>query len=235
MALARPRDLVHEAEWRINRVEARKFHWAALAVGSLIGTALLMAAFSLRGSEWINQLELEMPWGPDEGGTKNSFPANILTDSYWGALPLIVSVFLCLAVSMWLYRGFLVLLAGTRRHRIQVWLMGLYMSSHAVVQSILLGAMSVVGMILYEDRTWKTHLEIPLWAMLWILIGLSSMSFYLPTLRLIWNTGRRRLLRIACMVILFPNAAIVAGAALGFVVFWVTGYLVMGIRSMLAY
>jgi hypothetical protein len=233
MTLWRPGELARELEWRVNRREAKKFHRVALGIGTIISTAMLMGAFALRGNHWKETLSLEMPWNYDTGRIAFNFPALVLTDSYWCVLPLLLASYLGLAMSMWVYRG-LVGWTGSRRHRMHVRRLAMYASSQAVLQALVLGSLSVAGMILYEELNWNEYVIMALWPAVWVLLALSITAFYIPALFFIWKTGPRKWVRALCLLVLFPPAAPLAAMISWWVVFWTTGYVVLGVRSMLA-
>ncbi|HVT79862.1 MAG TPA: hypothetical protein VHM90_04340, partial [Phycisphaerae bacterium] len=152
----------------------------------------------------------------------------------WIALPLLPTICLATAATMWMYRGFLRAIAGGRRQRERLRRAGLYASGMLPPLMALLGAIAVLGILLDGDHAWLVGPVRGLCvATIIVLSLLALMVFYLPTMKLIWSAGRWRIARTALMFPIFPYVAVAMFAAVGTAVFWVTGYALVAIWSML--
>jgi hypothetical protein len=230
--LLRPGEMARES-W-IGESDARGFHRLSLLVVTVLTTALLLGTFFLRGDLWRHDLAAHIPAADEFSGPISDFPMHALTDGPWIVVPLAISVWLGLAVALWIYRGFLRVLSGNRRHRRRVRSIGFYASAILPGTLTLLGLLAMGGMVLYEDHPWLPESPATVWAVSLIVLGfLAAASFYVPTLWLVWTTGRWRILRTILMLPIFAYAAGLAGLGVATAVFWTTGYLAIALWSMI--
>jgi hypothetical protein len=232
VVMFRPGVLAREAP--LGEREARQFHRVSLVVAAVVATALLLGTFFLRGLQWENDLAAHIPTAEDRRNVPiEDFPMYALTDSVWIVVPLGICVYLGLGAAMWLYRVFLRVGSGDRRHARRVRRVGLYASGLLPVTLALLGLLAMGGMVIYEEHSWLTdELEMAWQAGLFVLGAAAAAFFYVPTLRLVWLTGRWKGFRIVLMLPIFPYAAGLAGLGITVVVFWGIGYVAIAFWSM---
>jgi hypothetical protein len=148
-------------------------------------------------------------------------------------VPLGLAVYLSLRFSMGVYRLFLRMFSGDRRHRRRVSRVGLYATGMVPVTLVFLGAAAMGGMVLYEEHAWLTGgAEVAWGAGVAIAGGTAVLAFYVPTMRLVVNTGRWKKFRVVAMLPVFYYVAVLIWMGVGVLVFWTVGYAVMAVASM---
>jgi hypothetical protein len=237
LLLLRPGKLAAETTHRVHIAHARRFHVESVWLGTIFTVATFTVGYLLRGPALENFFSpdgvafMQGPavWFPES-------PALVLSDSIFMIVPLVVSVFLSLKVTMWMYRLVFAVGRGSRpeevRARYRASVLAYYGSGIMPLVMLFVGGL-IATIIL------RTELNVvPNW--LWtagMLAGLilfpilTFWAFYYPTLTLLRRAGRAGPLRVFFMAYLFPLLQPPIWIAIGTVIYWISGFLVIAAWS----
>jgi hypothetical protein len=220
MVLVRPGALVAEMGSRVGRRDAEGFHRLAM----LLGTGGLGGVVALAWGFYPSVPIIASDWAAG--------PVVVLSDSLWGLVPLFISVYVSLRISMGLYRGFL--LEGSRRgfERRRMARVALYASGAGVIWVWVLGLLGGALWILQGDIVWVDYGR---W---WIKAGCvvlgigCALSYLWTSVGLALRRGQWRAWRVVSLVAVFPAVAMLVFLFVGTFVFWIAGYAAIAIWSM---
>jgi len=227
MVVRHPARLGNESKRWIPRHSAQAFHQLSLLLATLIATGMTAIFFALRTEQVQEEISLYR-----NGQNLSVAPLYVLTDSWWVLLPMAAWFYATFVFSMSLYRLFLRLGSGNRRHRIRVGRIGYFASAHLVPLTLLAGPFALLEMLLYRDPALVTGVQYEL--LYWggvAIYGSGLFGFLLPTLILVFKTGKLRVVRAILMFPIYLYLVIAGGFALLVAIFWALGYAILVIKS----
>jgi hypothetical protein len=257
LLLFKPRELAAEVRQRVQRQPARRFHHESMALATFLGAGLFAIDFLLRGSKWDSllspgtevlfqaqphaiswmhlylfseHLALSIPIP----ATLYRLPVYAWTDRLSILIPALPAVYIALRMSAWGYRMFFRIgSAKSRNARRRAARIAYYGSGLAPVVVSLLGILALLYTLQGEEWMWAVGgWTKVIWIAWLILLLITPVAFYYPTLTLLSVSGHASLRRKIAMVMLFPVLSLFALIASTIAVFWTLGYITIAIWSM---
>ncbi|HEY4330790.1 MAG TPA: hypothetical protein VGN88_13700, partial [Phycisphaerae bacterium] len=162
-----------------------------MVLATIFGTGMAAVAFGFHASEW-EQLARNLYDQIERRAIFNQWlgPEFVLWDNWLGLVPAGLAIFLSLWVTQGAFRGFLMLMTGQGRNRMDR--IGRYFSVVIIFEAFFIGILTVLGMI---------GLESPVWSKGWIgwievaallVAAAGVIVFCLPTISLIMGTTKER-------------------------------------------
>ncbi len=226
MLLRRPSALPREMALRQRHRDAESFHRVSILLATLVAVGLLAPAFAIVAKlEPTSAFDLE-PW---------RIPILVLSDSWWGLLPLAAGVWIGLRLVLTGYRWIGRLGAGAAFERQRALRLGHYLSGLAVMEAVLLALAydgALIASLIPEHYPHAAALcpALNLFAAAAAIIGMAIL--WTTSLIFAIKIGRWKVLR-SILLILAPAAALFVLVWAVVAASWGAGYLAIAIRSIL--
>lgn len=224
-----PARFAAELTRRLDRAEARRFFWESLSLATVLLSAALTVSFLMRGPRLERLVFPVLTWmGTDRNPGLPAGPLYVLVEGLWVVLPLLVSVWLSLQLTMAMYRGMLWWAAGREGNpwmRRRAVVLGLYAGGLMPVAGTLLGGLLICISARFDvavDAAWWWQWLVT--AGLWLLPLASAWVLVVPTAVILGRLGMPRI-RGLMLAGLFAVLQIGLWFAMAIVVFWTLGYL----------
>ncbi|HUO10701.1 MAG TPA: hypothetical protein VM008_20540 [Phycisphaerae bacterium] len=257
LLLFKPRELAAEVRHRVRRQPARRFHLESMALATFLGAGLFAIDFLLRGARWdallsptVESLFQSQPhlvsWVQvylfsDHISISIPIPAvlyrlpmYVWTDRLSILIPVLPVIYLTLRMSAWCYRLFFRIgAAKSQNARRRAARLAYYGSGLAPVLVSIFGILVLLHTLQGEEWMWAVGAWTTVIRLTWfILLLLTPIVFYYPTLTLLSVAGNASPGRKIAMVVLFPALSLLALIFSIITIFWTLGYVTIAIWSM---